>query len=207
VAKARVPSTLRLDLNRGWQEFRSRTWMWSVIVIWMFFGVLVFGPFFPLNSRLIGERLGGAAFGWVMAGLGAGTIIGGLTAMRLRPRRPLAAGGMAIAGFAFVPLSVALELPLPLLILGHLLGGCALAFWSVMWATSVQTQVSIEVLNRVTAYEVAGSISGIALGQALVGPVSSVVDPRTLLLVSSGACVLVSAALLLTGPIRRLRRV
>jgi Major Facilitator Superfamily len=204
---ARKPSTMRVDLKRGWLEFRSRTWMWSVIVIWMFFGMLVLGPYFPLDSRLVGERLGDAAFGWVMAGLGAGTIIGGLIAIRFRPRRPLAAGGVAIAGFAFIPLPVALELPLPLLIAGHLLGGCALAFWSVMWATSVQTQVGLDVLNRVTAYEVAGSITGTAIGQALVGPVSAVVDPRNLLFISGGACVAVCAALLLIGPIRRLQRV
>jgi MFS family permease len=207
IAKARESSTVRLDLKRGWQEFRARTWMWSVIVIWMFFGMFVLGPYFPLDSRLVGERLGEAAFGWVMASLGAGTIIGGVIAMRFRPERPLAAGGAAITGFAFVPLSVALELPLPLLMAGHLLGGCALAFWSVMWSTSVQTQVTLDVLNRVTAYEVAGSVSGIAFGQALVGPVSSVVGARTLLFVSSGACATVCALLLLTGPIRRLRRV
>ncbi len=206
-AKAGESSTVRLDLKRGWQEFRSRTWMWSVIVIWMFFGLLVFGPYYPLDARLVSERLGMAAFGWVMAGLGAGTIIGGLIAIRFRPERPLAAGGLAIAGFAFAPLSVALGLPLPLLMVGHLLAGCAIAFWSVMWSTSVQTQVGLDVLNRVTAYEVAGSIIGVAIGQALVGPVSSVVNPRTLLFVSSSACVTVCAALLLTGPIRRLRRV
>jgi MFS family permease len=205
-AEAKARSPLRLDVQRGWREFRARTWMWSVILIWMFFGMLVLGPYFPLDSRLVGERLGEAAFGWVMASLGAGTIIGGLIAIRFRPDRPLAAGGVAITGFAFVPLSVALQLPLPLLMAGHLLGGCALAFWSVMWSTSVQTQVTLDVLNRVTAYEVAGSVSGIAIGQALVGPVASAVDARTLLFVSSGGCVAVCAALLLTGPIRRLRR-
>lgn len=205
-AAATKGSTVRLDLKRGWQEFRSRTWMWSVIVIWVFFGILVFGPYIPLGSRLVSERLGGAAYGWVMAGLGAGTIIGGLVAMRFRPARPLAAGGAAIAGFTLIPLSVALELPLPLLMAGHLVGGCALAFWSVMWSTSVQTQVTLDVLNRVTAYEVAGSVSGIAVGQALIGPVSSVVDARSLLFVSAGVCVAVSAVLLLTRPIRSLRR-
>ena len=206
-AGAKSPSTVRLEMKRGWQEFRSRTWMWSVIVIWVFFGMLVFGPYIPLGSRLIGERLGDAAYGWVMTGLGAGTIIGGLIAIRFRPARPLAAGGVAIIGFTFIPLSVALELPLPLLMACHLLGGCAWAFWSVMWSTSVQTQVAPDILNRVTAYEVAGSVSGIAVGQALVGPVSAAVDPRTLLFVSTGVCISVCAALLLTKPIRNLRRV
>ncbi|WP_436763116.1 MFS transporter [Streptosporangium sp. V21-05] len=205
-AGARERSTVMLDLRRGWTEFRSRSWMWSVILIWVFFGVLVFGPYIPLGSHLIGDRLGEAAYGWVMAGLGAGTVLGGLIAIRFRPSRPLAAGGVAIFGFAFIPLSVALELPLPLLVAGHLLGGMSWAFWSVMWSTSVQTQVTPDVLNRVTAYEVAGSVAGVAVGQALVGPVSEVVDPRDLLFVSTGVSFAVCAALLLTPPIRRLRR-
>ncbi len=204
-ARPERASVLR-DLRRGWAEFRSRTWMCAVIIIWVFFGMLVFGPSIPLGSRLIGERLGDAAYGWVMAGLGVGTVIGGLVAIRFRPSRPLAAGAVAMIGFGFGPLVTALELPLPQLMAGHLLGGMAWAFWAVMWSTSVQTQVAPDVLNRVTAYEVAGSVSGIAVGQALVGPVSGVIDPRDLLLTSAGVSFAVCAALLLTPSVRKLRR-
>jgi hypothetical protein len=86
------------------------------------------------------------------------------------------------------------------------LGGFSWAFWSVMWSTSVQTLVAPEVLNRVTAYEVAGSVSGVAVGQALVGPAATVVAPRDLLLLSTAVTVAVCAAVLLIRPVRRLRR-
>ncbi|GII55769.1 MFS transporter [Planotetraspora thailandica] len=206
-AGGREPSTILLDLRRGWVEFRSRSWMWSVILVWVFFGMLVFGPYIPLGSRLIGDRLGDAAYAWAMAGLGTGTVIGGLVAIRFRPVRPLAAGAVAMIGFMCIPLSAALELPLPAVMAGHLIGGASWAFWSVMWSTSVQTQVAPDVLNRVTAYEVAGSVSGVAVGQALVGPVSAVVEPRDLLFLSAGVSAAVCAALLLIPPIRRLRRI
>ncbi len=206
-AGAGESSTVLLDLRRGWTEFRSRSWMWSVILVWVFFGMLVFGPYIPLGSRLIGDRLGEAAYGWAMAALGAGTVIGGLVAIRFRPARPLAAGAVALTGFTCIPLSAALELPPLPLMAGHLLGGASWAFWSVMWSTSVQTQVAPDVLNRVTAYEVAGSVSGVAVGQALVGPVSSIVEPRDLLFVSTGVTAAVCAALLLIPPIRSLRRI
>jgi MFS family permease len=203
-----VPGTTSVlaDLRRGWSEFRSRSWMWSVILVWVFFGLFVFGPYIPLGSRLIGERLGDAAYGWTMAGLGCGTVLGGLVAIRFRPARPLAAGGIVLIGFAAIPLSVALEPPLGVLVAGHILGGFSWAFWSVMWSTSVQTLVPPEVLNRVTAYEVAGSVSGVAVGQALVGPVATVVAPRDLLLLSTAVTVGVCAAVLLIRPVRRLRR-
>src|SRR6185312_8586732 len=84
-------------------------------------------------------------------------------------------------------------------------GGAAWAFWSVMWSTSVQTLVPVEVLNRVTAYEVAGSVSGVALGQALVGPASAAVAPRDLLVFATFVVAAVVAALLLIRPVRDLR--
>ncbi|MGI5241692.1 MFS transporter [Dactylosporangium sp. CA-139066] len=203
---AKPASTVFTDLRRGWVEFRSRTWEWGVILIWMGFGLFVFGPYIPLSSQLVGARLGDAAYGWMMAGLGTGTVIGGLVAIRFRPARPLAAGAVVLAGWVAIPLSVALEPPLPVLVAGHVAGGAAWAFWSVMWSTSVQTLVPPEVLNRVTAYEVAGSVCGIAAGQALVGPVSAVVAPRDLLLVATAVTAGVVAVLLLVRPVRDLRR-
>jgi MFS family permease len=133
-------------------------------------------------------------------------VIGGLVAIRFRPTRPLAAGAVVLTGFAAVPLSVLLQPSLPVLVAGHIAGGVAWAFWSVMWSTSVQTLVPPEVLNRVTAYEVAGSVSGIAVGQALSGPVSTVVAPRDLLTLSTLVTFAVVAALLLVPAIRRLHR-
>ncbi|MFI9553390.1 MFS transporter [Nonomuraea endophytica] len=195
------PSDVLSDLRRGWREFKARSWMWSVILVWVFWGVLVVGPSVPLSSQVIG-----ADYGWVMAALGLGTVAGGLVAIRLRPGRPLAAGAVALSGYVAVPLTVALGPPLPVLMAGHVLGGIALAFWSVMWTTSVQTQVAPDVLNRVSAYQVAGSVAGMAVGQALAGPAALLVEPRTFLLGSAMVTVGVVAALLLIRPVRELGR-
>ncbi|MFI6293579.1 MFS transporter [Nonomuraea sp. NPDC050790] len=193
------PANVLSDLRRGWHEFKARSWMWSVILVWVFWGVLVIGPYVPLSSQIIGPD-----YGWVMAALGSGTVVGGLVAIRLRPRRPLAAGAIALTGYTAVPLTVALGLPLPALMAGHVLGGVALAFWSVMWSTSVQTQVAPDVLNRVSAYQVAGSVAGMAVGQALAGPAALVIEPRTFLLGSAVVTMAVAAALLLIRPVRAL---
>ncbi|MGW1776512.1 MFS transporter [Streptomyces sp. NPDC002104] len=206
-AAAPKPASLRRDLRQGWREFRSRTWMWAVILIWVAYGVLLFGPMVPLSSAVIGARLGPNAYGLAVSSLGVGTVLGGLLALRLRPARPLAAGALAMTLFAVLPLCVALGAGLPALLAGHVIGGGAWAFWSVMWATSVQTHTPPEVLNRVTAYELAGSVSGIALGQILAGPATGLASPETLLLVSAGTCLAGCAALLSIPAIRTLRRV
>ncbi|MEV5974884.1 MFS transporter [Streptomyces sp. NPDC051921] len=202
----RTGGSLRRDLRQGWQEFRARTWMWAVILIWMGYGVLVFGPLVPLGSALVGARLGPNAYGLAVSFLGIGTVLGGVLALRMRPTRPLAAGAVAMALYTALPLCVALGAGLPVLLVGHVLGGGALAFWSVMWATSVQTHTPPAVLNRVTAYELAGSVSGIALGQVLAGPATALASPGHLLLVSTGACLAGCAALFVIPAIRTLRR-
>ncbi|MFJ2740644.1 MFS transporter [Streptomyces sp. NPDC087440] len=206
VAVAVRGSSLRRDLRQGWQEFRARTWMWSVILIWMVYGVLVFGPLVPLSSGLIGSRLGPDAYGLAVSFLGVGTVLGGLLALRVRPQRPLAAGAVAMALYTVLPLCVALDAGLPVLLTGHVLGGGAMAFWSVMWATSVQTHTPAAVLNRVSAYELAGSVSGIALGQILAGPALALASPARLLLVSAGVCLVGCVALFAIPAIRTLRR-
>ncbi|MER7211864.1 MFS transporter [Streptosporangium sp. NPDC000239] len=195
------PSNVLGDLRRGWEEFRAMNWMWSTILVWVFWGVLVIGPYVPLSSQVIG-----ADYGWVMAALGLGTVLGGLVAIRLRPAKPLAAGATALSGYMAAPLSVALGLPLPMLMAGHLIGGVAMAFWSVMWSTSVQTKVAPDVMNRVNAYQVAGSVSGMAVGQAIAGPVTTLIEPRTFIMGSALVTLGVAAALLLIRPIRQLGR-
>ncbi|MFF5504036.1 MFS transporter [Streptomyces roseolus] len=198
--------SLRRDLRQGWREFRARTWMWAVVLIWVVHGVLVFGPLVPLGSTLIGTRLGPDAYGLAVSALGAGTVLGGLLALRLRPARPLAAGAGAMLLYGAMPLAIALDAGLPALLAAHAVAGAALAFWSVMWATSVQTHTPPEVLNRVSAYELAGSVSGISAGQLLAGPAAALTTPHHFLLLSAATCVAASAALLAVPAIRTLCR-
>ncbi|MCX4685208.1 MFS transporter [Kitasatospora purpeofusca] len=203
---ARTGGPLRQELLQGWREFRARTWMWAVILVWMVFGVLLFGPLVPLGSALVADRLGPNAYGLAVSFLGVGTVLGGLVALRLRPARPLAAGTAAMVLYTVLPLSVALDAGLPILLAGHVLGGGALAFWSVMWATSVQTHTPPAVLNRVSAYELAGSVSGISLGQLLAGQAAALASPDHLLLLSAAACLTGCAALFATPAVRTLPR-
>ncbi len=201
------PTTVWRDMYRGWREFRSRTWMWSVILVWAAFGLLVFGPSIPVGSALIGGRLGPAAYGWTEAALGAGTVLGGLVALRIRPARPLRAGAVAMFGFSASSASIALHASLTALLVAHLVTGAAWAFWSVMWATSVQTHVAAEVLNRVTAYEVAGSNVSLAVGQAIAGPLAGTLTPTRTMAVSAAVCVAGCAALLAIPAVRGQRAV
>ncbi|MFI6816812.1 MFS transporter [Nonomuraea sp. NPDC050328] len=194
-------------LREGWQEFKSRTWMWAVILIWAIFGITLFGPLIPLGVELVKGAYGQTAYGLVLSAGGAGTIIGGLIALRVRPARPLAAGAAGMLLFALQPLSMAVQAPLWVIMAGHVLGGVGWAFWSVMWATSIQTQVPPEALNRVSAFEIAGSIVSMPIGQALAGPVGGIFGAAQVMAFSSAVALVGCVVLLAVPQIRRLARV
>ncbi|ANW22145.1 MFS transporter [Streptomyces clavuligerus] len=193
-------------LVTGWHEFRSRPWLWGVIAIWSMYGLFVFGPSLPLGAALLSEQHGADGYGWIASADGAGTIVGGLLGMRVRPRRPLVAGACAMFFFALNPLAPALGWSFTATAFVHVLAGCGFAFWGVMWATSVQSHIPLAVLSRVYAYDVAGSIMVIPLGRALSGPAAESVGADDVLLFSSVMSVVCIAAMLCVPAIRNLGR-
>ncbi|MEU8989080.1 MFS transporter [Streptomyces sp. NPDC048558] len=196
----------RADLAEGWREFRSRTWLWGVIVIWCVYMIAVWGPTVPLVATEVVHQHGPRAYGLINSALGAGTVVGGLLALRLRPRRMLRAGAIALFAFAGFPMTVGAGLGVAAMAAGAAVAGAGTAFWSVMWATSVQTQVPADVLNRIHAYDVAGSLAMMPVGQALAGPAAATIGTDHVLLVAGGMSLVVVAALLTVRPIRDLVR-
>ncbi|MER5809418.1 MFS transporter [Streptomyces sp. NPDC002033] len=193
-------------LATGWQEFRSRSWLWGVISVWAVYGLFVFGPALPLGAALLTEQHGAGGYGWIASADGAGTIIGGLLGMRVRPRRPLVAGACAMFFFALNPLAPALGWSFTVTALTGVVAGCGFAFWGVMWATSVQSHIPLAVLSRVSAYDVAGSIMVIPLGRALAGPAADAYGADRVLLFSSVVGVLCIGVMLCVPAIRALGR-
>ena len=208
----RVRSTVRgfaavpvwRSLADGWQEFRARTWLWSVIVLWSLYGLLVFGPALPLTAVVVVAAHGTGGYAAVSSAFGAGTVIGGVLALRVRPARPLAAGSLAMAAFALSPLAVATAQPLVVVVVGNLLAGAGFAFWGVLWATTLQTRIPAAALSRIAAYDVAGSVLALPIGRALSGPAADAFGARPLLLGCTAGGVLISSVMLGVPAIRRL---
>lgn len=198
---------LRGDLVQGWREFRSRTWLWSVIVIYMLFQVSVNGPFITLGQSLITIEHGESTLGFIMSTLGLGAVLGGVAAARIKPTHPLRAGAIAMAGGLFSLLAVALELPPPVIAIGYAIHGAGGAFWLVMFHSSVQTQIPPDVLGRVHAYDVAGSLVMRPVGQMAAGPAALWIGTITVLFFSSTMLVVTVGLLLAVPAIRNLRRI
>ncbi len=173
------------DLRQGWDEFRRQTWIWTTIV---FFGIgnFAFASYWVLGPIIAKRELGGApAWAALTAAFSVGALVGGLLALRIRPKKPLAASCMAAWVFLLQPLGMGLGLPLGVLIAFSLVAGCGLAVHITLWYTVFQQNVPEESLSRVSSYDSFGSFILLPLGAALAGPIAAVIGVQQTLLAAA----------------------
>ncbi|WP_046722582.1 MFS transporter [Streptomyces xiamenensis] len=203
-----VPTPRRENLwqgmRHGWYEFRSRTWLWPVIGVFALLGLTLYGPFQVLAATVLTDRDGASGYGLMMSLFGTGAAAGGLVAMRMRPRFPLRTGILALLGYLPVPFLVGQGAPPVLLAPAFVAAGAGASVWAVMWATTVQTQIPADVLNRIYAYDQTGSLILQPVGRALAGPAAGLVGTGAVLATSSVFLLAGCAALLAIPAFRRL---
>ena len=195
------------DLRDGWQEFRSRTWLWVIVSEAAVFHLLIIAPFMVLGPYVAKHSLGGAAaWGAILAAHGVGQVIGGVGGLRLRPARPLLTCGwltlLELPLFAFF----ALGYRTPALVGAAVLCGISAALVNVLWETTLQEQIPPAALSRVSAFDWMGSLAFYPLGMIIAGPIAAVIGVTGSFTMASAAT-LGSAALQISLPdIRRVRR-
>jgi MFS family permease len=187
------------ELREGWGEFRRQTWLWTTIV---FFGIgnFAFSSYFVLGPIVAKRDLGGApAWAALATAFSVGSLFGGLTALRLRPRKPLATSCMAAWFIVLQPLGLALGLPLWALVLFSALAGGGIAVHLALWFTVFQQQVPAEAMSRVSSYDSFGSFVLGPLGAALAGPLAALIGVRETLL-AAAAVIVVTEAIVFAQP-------
>ena len=199
------PASMLGDLRHGWREFVSRQWVWVVVAQFAFVNVYFDAGFFVLGPVVADQSLGGAsAWSVIAASMSCGLLLGSLMMMRLSPRRPMRAAVLATFGFAPALLLLALGAPVWLIaVAATLTGVCATAF-SVLWDTTLQSQVPQQALSRVSSYDALGSFALGPVGYAIVGPVSEAIGVTATLTAAAVLLVLTSVAALLSPSVRRL---
>jgi predicted MFS family arabinose efflux permease len=200
--------TIVRDLIEGWNEFRSREWLW-VIVVCASVGNLVatasFGVLGPLIAKLY---LGGAAaYGAILAAQGAGFIAGGVLSLRWRPQRPLLVSVLFLLPTAAEIACYAAVRETAVIAAVAFVAGLGLEVFGVNWITALQQHVPRQVLSRVSSYDALGSFVFIPLGLVIAGPLAARLGvTETLWLFLAIGLASVGAALL-SRDVRTLRRV
>ncbi|MET8758872.1 MFS transporter [Lentzea sp. NPDC004782] len=196
VAAEHRPGVLS-EMRAGWTEFSSRTWVWLVVVAFVFVNAAYAGGTMVLGPVIADTVIGRETWGLVLAAQTAGMVAGAFLAMRLRVRRLLLLGVICMVAFPGLPLALALH-PAPwLLMAASFVCGVCMEQFGVAWETSLQHHVPADRLARVYSYDMLGSMAAVPLAQLVVGPVSDAAGITATLL----GCVViqVAATLFLVG--------
>jgi MFS-type transporter involved in bile tolerance (Atg22 family) len=129
--------------------------------------------------------------------------VGGLVALRWRPRRPLSTAFTLGVAFSFPMLALAPPAPLLVIVLAVMLSAGVVELSNAWWYTLLQEHIPAEALSRVSSYDWLVSIVFQPIGFAIVGPIAAIVSaPVTLL----GAAALSLASNLGAASIPAIRR-
>ena len=193
------------ELRGGWLEVRSRAWVWMTVLRFSISNLAI-APLFVLGPLVAKESLGGAtAWGLIGTAGGIGAVLGDAAALRLRPGRPLLAGGLAVSLWALEPALLARPFPTAVVAIAAAVGFGALGFSNAVWFTALQQRIPRTALSRVSSFDWLGSIVLQPAGFALAGPLAAAIGvPATLIVsavVQASACIAFS----LTPSVRNLR--
>lgn len=195
------------EIRDGLGEVWSRPWLMASMSQSAVFQAIVLSFVMVLGPVIADERLGGAgAWGVIVAGFGLGTLVGGLVAGMVEPKRPLV---IAIMSSMFIlPTVVLLSVGAPVwtLVLSQGLTGVGMGIAIPLRMLILQQHVPDRALSRVYAVNTVVSGGLDPVGRAVAGPVAVWLGVSAALWASGAVFVAVTLAVLAMPSVRRLRR-
>ncbi len=199
------PSVLR-ELRDGWSAFASRRWLWATTIQYSVVLAAWYGSFDVLGPVVAREHLGGpAAWGLITAADAVGLIIGGVIALRLTVQRPILFVVLSGATIAITPFALAALWPLPVICVAAVGLGIAVEFMMVQWTVTMARNVPPDLLARVSAYDIIGSVSAMPLGALLAGPIAAAAGVSATQYGAAALIVVASGLTLMAPEVRHMR--
>jgi hypothetical protein len=196
---------LLADLRDGWNEVASRSWVWLMILKFSI-SSLVIAPYFLLGPFVARDALGGAAAWGAIGTCGAaGAVLGNVFAFRVRPRRPLFTGCLAVSLYSLAPALLARPFPTAAICVAAAVGFGAVGFSDTLWFTALQERIPRQALSRVSSYDWLGSLVLQPVGYVLAGPIAATIGISATLLVGAGVQAVTSIGIALTPGVRGAR--
>ncbi len=201
------PTNVWTELADGWREVSQRTWLWVVVLAFMVVNAGYAAAMGVVGPVVADETIGRAAWGTVLAAQSAGLVLGGVVALRIAMRRPLAVGLTTTLLSTPFLLVLALEPSLLPLVVLAALAGAGIEVFGVGWDVALQENIPTERLSRVYSFDMVGSLVAVPIGQIVVGPATAAFGASTVVLGIAGVSAICLLAALAVPSVRRLGRV
>jgi len=194
------------ELADGLRAVTSRRWYLLNLgahALWNF----AIAAFFVLGPIVANNRLGGpSAWGLIGASMGVGAILGGLTALRMMPRRPLVVANLALILTAPQLLALAVPLPTAAIMASCVVGWAGLTFLNEVWFATVPQLIPADVLARANSFDWLLSIIAMPIGFAVSGPVADRIGIQTTLVAAAAIMAVPCFLVVLIPGVRHVRR-
>lgn len=194
------------DLRQGWRVFISFRWVVVIVLAFSLIVMVLRGAEEVMGPVLALQEYGGAR-GWaVVLGMQSlGLLLGALAASRVRVRRPMLFGMLAVLTLPVWLVSLALALPLWAVSLGSFAWGISIELFAVLWFTALHRNIPREALSRVGAYDAMGSLMFGPIGLALAGPLITVVGLEAGFLIAAAIATLAILGAMASRSVREQR--
>jgi MFS family permease len=198
--------TLR-EIGAGIRYVAGVPWLWVTISLFAFVLMCQWAPIQVLTPKLVRAHfhLGVKAYGLIFSMLGAGMIVGpvAFAQLNLRRRRGLISyliwmvNSLLVVVFALSPwFSVA--------IVASFLRGMCIGFGVAVWETMLMELVPQHMLSRVISLDWFGSFGLTPIGLVVVGAISGLAAPGTIIALGACLSILIVAGGLLSRQIREI---
>ena len=196
--------TLR-EIGAGFRYVAGIPWLWLTICLFAFVLMFQWAPIQVLTPKLVREHfhLGVGAYGLVFSLIGAGMIIGSVLVGQLNPTRKRGLVSYLIWMLNSVLVIVfALSPWYPLAVVAAFLRGICIGFGVTNWETMLMQLVPQHMLSRVVSLDWFGSLGLTPFGLLLVGAVSGLAAPGTIIAIGACVSICIVASGLLSRQIR-----
>jgi MFS family permease len=194
------------ELAEGWHATSSRRWYLMNLcshALWNF----AIAAFFVLGPIVAVQHLGGAsAWGLIAAALGAGSVVGGLIALRLTPRRPLVVANLALTLTSLQLVALVPPLPTVAIMATCVIGFGALTFLNEVWFATIPQLIPADVLARTNSFDWVVSLIAMPAGFAICGPVADHIGIPTTLIGAAVIMAVPSFLIVLHPGVRGIKR-
>ena len=200
--------TVWREMREGFEEVRSRAWVWATLSAFCIALFVALAPWYVLGPSVARAQYGGiGVYGLVSAALGAGTIAGSLIGIRWRPRYPMRLAMLFVLLWPLATILFASGVSLFVVVPAIVVAGAGIALFDVWWLTALAERIPPDKLSRVTSYDWMVSLGLVPLGYLLAGPLAGAFGAVDVLLAGSALGLLVLAMGSLPRQTRMLERV
>jgi MFS family permease len=196
--------TLR-EIGAGIRYVAGIPWLWVTISLFAFVLMFQWAPIQVLTPKLVREHfhLGVGAYGLVFSMIGAGMVVGTVLFGQLNPTRKRGLVSYLIWILNSVLVIVfALSPWYPLAVGAAFVRGICIGFGVTVWETMLMQLVPRHMLSRVVSLDWFGSLGLTPFGLLLVGAVSDLAAPGTLIALGAAVSICIISGGLLSKQIR-----